>query len=817
LLERSRDLVVALLAVLKTGAAYVPIDPRYPSARVRFVLDDAAPHAIVTERGLLDGIPTGSIEIAFIDGTSAASAAAWSKPGDGFAEAMHTDPYADGSNWDPKLPAYLIYTSGSTGRPKGVVVSVGALANFLRSMMHTPGIGPDDRLLSLTTIAFDISGLELLLPIVSGASVHVAPNDVITDGRRLVQLIGRTAPTFVQATPAMWRLLVEAGWKGDGKIKVLCGGEALPRDLAEQLLARAGSVWNMYGPTETTIWSTVHGVESGAGSVPIGRPIDRTRVYLLDENRELVPRGTPGEIWIGGDGVAEGYFHRADLTAERFVEDPLAQEQGARMYRTGDSGRLRADGTLEYLGRLDQQIKLRGFRIEPGEIEAALRESGSVKDAAVLAREDRPGDARLVAYYVASSADTRAAALREMLRGKLPAYMVPASLVALEALPRTPNGKLDRAALPAPDEREAHDRVAPRDPVERSLARLWEEMLGVRSPSVNDDFFLLGGHSLLAVRLLAAIEREHNVEVPVAALLEHPTIEALAARIRSAANPTERLGRRFEHLVAIREGHGGPPLVCVHGAGGHVLNMGAIARHVGGSGPFYGVQARGVDGRGPPFARIEDMAIAYVRELRVLQPHGPYYLSGYCGGGIVAVEMAKTLRNLGEPVALVALVNTYRPRSVRPTPRLVSWIEDCPKGLRHLFRRVRKGISRVVRDTTRRMAIEYHRMRGGPIPSALRDFWLTEAFFRAAGDYRPLPYDGKLTVLRAVDVDPGVAHPSRELGWAEFATGGIDLREIPGDHDSMSQEPNVVHLGAALRDCLDRARIETAATRDTLW
>jgi amino acid adenylation domain-containing protein len=395
LLDRSRDLVVALLAVLKTGAAYVPIDPRYPSARVRFVLDDAAPHAIVTERGLLDGIPTGSIEIAYMDGTFAASAAAWSRPGNGFSEAVHY-PHADASDWDPKLPAYLIYTSGSTGRPKGVVVSVGALANFLRSMMHTPGIGPDDRLLSLTTIAFDISGLELLLPIVSGASVHVAPSDVITDGRRLVQLIERTAPTFVQATPAMWRLLVEAGWKGDGKIKVLCGGEALPRDLAEQLLGRAGSVWNMYGPTETTIWSTVHRVESGAGSVPIGRPIDRTRVYLLDEKRDLVPKGTPGEIWIGGDGVAEGYFHRADLTAERFAEDPFAQEQGARMYRTGDSGRLRADGTLEYLGRLDQQIKLRGFRIEPGEIEAALRESGSVKDAVVLAREDRPGDARLV-------------------------------------------------------------------------------------------------------------------------------------------------------------------------------------------------------------------------------------------------------------------------------------------------------------------------------------------------------------------------------------------------------------------------------------
>jgi amino acid adenylation domain-containing protein len=801
MLDRSAEVVVALLAVAKVGAAYVPIDPRYPPERIAFVLEDAAPKLVLTQSRLRGAITDpraagSAAEILCLDAdpTLFAEASAGAAP-----------PAVS----DPALPAYVLYTSGSTGHPKGVVVSIGALTNFLRSMGREPGLRAGDRLLSVTTIAFDISGLELWLPLITGASVFVAPGDVVADGVKLRALIEHFAPTMMQATPATWRLLIEAGWSGAAGLSLLCGGEALPRDLADALLARAGSVWNMYGPTETTIWSSLHRVTPGEGPVPIGRPIDRTRIVVLDGHGALAPFGVAGEIVIGGDGVAQEYLKRPELNAERFVADPFTAEKGARMYRTGDLGCLRADGTLYHLGRLDQQIKLRGFRIEPGEIEAALEAAGA-KQSVVVLREDQPGNSRLVAYYVASASTPTVAELLEQLRTQLPPHMLPSAYVLLAELPLTPNGKIDRKALPAPDLASVPDRdyVAPRDELESALARLWSEVLGVAAPSIRDDFFALGGHSLLAVRLLARVASEHHVDLPLRTLLDDPTIESLTARIRDFSLPATGRAEQFVHLVPVREQGDGAPLICIHGAGGHVLNMSAIARHMSPKLAFIGMQARGTDGISEPHSSIEDMAAAYLAELRVIQPNGPYYLSGYCGGGLVAFEMARILQEQGQQVPLLALIDTYRPGSVRRLPPWRHFWRRIAEGPRSIAKRAVLGVRRDALAATRRIAIAYHRYRGQPMPHELRDPWLTWDFLKAADKYHTgrRVFRGQLHVLRAREVDPDMLIAEPDLGWRGLASDGIKTHEISGTHDVLSEEPHVAEVGAALQACMELTR-----------
>ncbi|HEV7518404.1 MAG TPA: amino acid adenylation domain-containing protein, partial [Thermoanaerobaculia bacterium] len=521
LLDRSPELLAAVLGVLKSGAAYVPLDPSYPLERLRLMAEDAGISLLLTEERLAGILPDGPWPVLCLDtdggavaGESAAAPPPWTGSGD---------------------LAYVIYTSGSTGRPKGVQVTHGALANFIASMARRPGFEVGDRLLAVTTLSFDIAGLELLLPLCAGGSVVLARREEAVDGRRLADRIVASGANVMQATPASWRLLLESGWQGQPGLRILSGGEALSRPLAQRLLAAGEGLWNLYGPTETTIWSAASRVEAGDGPVALGFPIANTEVYLLDSWAGPAPEGVPGELYIGGRGLARGYLGQPALTAERFIPDPWSGRAGGRLYRTGDLARRLSGGALDYLSRADDQVKVRGFRIEPGEIEAVLARHPAVREAAVAVKEDAGGDSRLVGYVVPRDepAADLPAGLRGYLSESLPEHMVPQLFVLLDALPLTPNGKLDRKALPAPD-RVSNRPATLRTPIEELLAGLFTEVLGGEEIGVDADFFHHGGHSLSAARLVSRVRAAFGCELPLRAVFEAPTVAALANRISEA-------------------------------------------------------------------------------------------------------------------------------------------------------------------------------------------------------------------------------------------------------------------------------------------
>jgi amino acid adenylation domain-containing protein len=468
----------------------------------------------------------------------------------------------------PDNVAYIIYTSGSTGKPKGVEVTRGSLSNFLLSMLREPGVDENDALLAVTTLSFDIAALELYLPLVAGARVVLAAREESIDGLRLLDLLKRSGATVMQGTPATWRVLIESGWCGDPRVRVLCGGEAMPLDLAGKLRAFGVDVWNLYGPTETTIWSSAHALhkdQTERTSVPIGRPIANTQMFVLDGAMRPQPVGVPGDLYIGGDGVARGYFHRAALTAAAFVPNPYPEKGGTRLYRTGDLARMLHDGCIECLGRTDNQSKLRGFRIELGEIESVLAGHAQVREVAAMIREDAPGDQRLVAYVM--TRDGKAldeAELRTLAESMLPRYMVPAHFVSLDAIPLTANGKVDRRALPAVTSVEVPRAVRqPASELERRIAAIWCEVLGRESIGVNDNFFDLGGHSLLLVRVQLLLRERLGREVGVVDLFAHPNVAALAIHLSSCVEESQpndaavdlRAARRREAMTRRKVAH----------------------------------------------------------------------------------------------------------------------------------------------------------------------------------------------------------------------------------------------------------------------
>lgn len=658
-MERSLDMVVGLLGILKAGGAYVPLDPTYPPERIAFMLSDAQVPVLLTQQRLVIQLATQTAQVVCLDSDEAE-----------LVQHSGANPLAMATSDNL---AYVIYTSGSTGRPKGVQVLHHALVNFLLSMRQQPGLTAEDTLLAVTTLSFDIAALELFLPLIVGTRLVIASQDIVANGAALAEILARSHVTVMQATPITWRILLAAGWQGDQHLKILCGGEALPLELARQLLPKAASFWNMYGPTETTIWSSICKIEPGDKSVSIGHPIANTQIYLLDAQLQLVPIGVPGELYIGGDGLARGYLNRPELTTERFIPDPFSNRPGARLYKTGDLARYRSDGTIEVIGRLDHQVKIRGFRIELGEIEEILRQQPEVLEAVVVAREDLHGDKRLIAYIVAAQGHSPTInKLWSYLKEKLPEYMVPSAFVLLDALPLTPNGKIDRRALPAPEStmHTAEETfVAPALPLHYQLISIWEELLDVRPIGIRNNFFYLGGHSLLAARLIHRMEQVLGKKLPLATLFAGPTIEHLAEVLQQQEDTSPRSP---SPLAAVQTGGSRRPFFFLHGdfKGGPFYCF-PLARDLGPDQPFYTLEPYRFDGLPLP-PTIEVMAAAHITAMRAVQPEGPYLLGGFCNGGVVAYEMAQQLHAQGEKVDLLILMNPHPVTYLRWVRRIVN-------------------------------------------------------------------------------------------------------------------------------------------------
>ncbi|MDZ8184105.1 MAG: amino acid adenylation domain-containing protein [Nostoc sp. ChiSLP02] len=539
--ERSLNMLIGLLGILKAGGAYIPLDPSYPIERLAFILEETQAPVLLTQTSLLGAIPHNEAKIICLD-------ADW-----------HNIAQENQENLLSKLSldnlAYVIYTSGSTGKPKGVQIPHSALSNFLYSMKETPGLTQEDTLVAVTTYSFDIAALELFLPIIVGGRVVIVSREVAADGIELSAKITDSKATVMQATPATWQLLLTAGWSGNEELKILCGGEALPEQLANQLLHRCGSLWNMYGPTETTIWSAASQVETDNRTISISGAIANTQFYILDEYDRLVPVGVPGQLHIGGDGLARGYFNRPQLTAQNFIPNPFSQKPG-RLYKTGDLARYLPNGEIEYIGRIDNQVKVRGFRIELQEIEALLNQHSGVQQAVVIVRKDAVDSQRIVAYLVAENEQKLIISqVRSFLESKLPSYMMPTNFVILETLPLTPNGKVDRKALPALDtilSEFADNFVAPQTAIEKQLAMIWMQVLDLEKLGINDNFFELGGHSLLATQVISRINKNFDIELPLRRIFESPTIAKLSKNIEdkqlifNSLPPIERVSREIE-------------------------------------------------------------------------------------------------------------------------------------------------------------------------------------------------------------------------------------------------------------------------------
>lgn len=767
--ERSQRMLVGLLGILKTGGAYVPIDPAFPIDRQRFMIEDAALTTLVTEHDLDKALGTHQLTVVRLDADADAIAAMPLAP-------------MPGAAGDAEDLAYVIFTSGSTGPPKGVQVPHRALANFLHAMRRRPGLGEDDRLYAVTTLSFDIAGLELYLPLTVGARTIICPRQVAVNGAALMADLARCGANTMQATPTTWQMLIDSGWTGGVDFRALCGGEALPRALAQDLLPRVGELWNMYGPTETTIWSTVERVQPGTGSVPIGRPIDNTQIFVLDCYGNGVPAGVTGELCIGGHGVAAGYLNRPELSAERFIRNLIAGYDGL-VYRTGDHARVRLDGTLECLGRNDQQVKLRGFRIELGEIESRLDALDAVAQSVVV-REDVAGDARLVAYVV--SADGQEPAPPKLLAGlraSLPEYMLPSAFVFLKELPLTANGKVDRKALPRPEggrQTSGSRYIAPRTAFEAQLQTIWQDMLGVSPLGMTDDFFAVGGHSLLAVRLLSRIEVRTGRRLELAALLNGRTIEQVARQL--GADTAVEYGAGF---IALQTAGARTPFF----AGGSSPKYTDVAKSLGADQPvyrldLYAVQSHRLAQGLKPFRHIEEYATHFLAEILKVQPHGPYRLGGGCEGAYLAFEMALQLQQKGEVVE-----------------RLVMWIPP-PLWATEGFSWKRAAPVVVARQ------LRYFIAAGAlknPSWSALRVLakheYIEYLIMRTLLMYAPKgKYNGRTTIVRT-EHSPIQTTADLNRPWAERSAQGADVVVVPGNHASWFDK-HMDHFVRVLRSAL---------------
>lgn len=770
MLERGVDLVAGILGIWRAGAAYVPLDPSFPADRLAYIASDAKLSALVTTNDLRSSWPSGLTTIC-LDMSLAD-------------EAPPIPP--------PNGAAYVLYTSGSTGQPKGVRVGHKSVRNFLLGMQTLFQLDTRTRLLAVTTPAFDISVLELLLPLLVGGEVIVADDSSLRDGSKLAAQLtyGSDSITAMQATPATWKMLIDAGWKGCKALTALCGGDTLSPELAHQLLHRSAALWNLYGPTETTVWSTAVRLMLDE-PVHVGRAIANTQLYVLDSQGYPVPPGVVGELWIGGDGLALDYWNKPELTAERFrILDTLPH--AGRVYRTGDRVRWTAGGRLEHHGRIDFQIKLRGYRIELGEIESVLRRHPVVSDVVVVVREDQPGNPRLVAYMVTTGVVPTQEELRETLRAELPAYMLPSAFVFLDHLPQTPNRKIDRKALPIPAiSPQESNYIAPRDELEIQLAGLFSDLLGMPRIGIEDNFFDLGGHSLLAVQLVAGIKRLFDVELSVAELIQHATIAALANRLRRGGDA------RPSMLLTLRARRDVQPLWLFHPIGGSVFCYLELCQQLASERPVLAIQSPGLIGAGEAEVTIEAMATRYIGLIREKQPHGPYLLGGWCFGGIIAFEVARRLRDAGEEITGITLIDTRAPIPANvpndaDDATLLSWFA---RDLATPYGKSLRIPPEVLRALPNESMLEYvlneaKAINVLPSNADIDQFSRYFEVYIANGIALQLyfPPRDSLPVLLVKAVDE-LEDYGPTLGWDELVSSNLTKVDLPGDHNSIMYAP----------------------------
>ncbi|MEM7032315.1 MAG: amino acid adenylation domain-containing protein, partial [Chloroflexota bacterium] len=723
---------------------------------------------------------------------------------------QHTD--NPSNSLSPDNLAYIIYTSGSTGLPKGVQISHQAVIHLLCAMQQKPGLSAHDKLLAITTISFDISVVEIFLPLITGAQIILIGQETARDGAKLCQFLTQSAVTVMQATPATWQMLLDAGWEGQPNLKIITGGEALSPDLATKLFYRVDQLWNMYGPTETTVYSTQLEITDPTQPITIGHPIANTEIYILDDQLQPVPIGVVGQIYIGGSGLARGYLNQAELTADKFISHPFDVTRQARLYNTGDQGRYWSDGQIEFMGRNDHQVKMRGFRIELGEIETVLNQHQAVHKAVVVTREDVPGMKQLVAYLIPhQDKQVEYLMIQDYLKQHLPAYMIPSVFEVLEHFPLTPNNKIDRARLPKPQDlaqRQGYE--APRTDLERQLVAVWQVVLGQEHIGIHDDFFEHGGQSILAVRLFVKIEQMLGHRLPLATIFSHPTVAHLA-------NLLEHQGwaSGWKSLVAIQPAGANPPLFFVHAHGGNVIGYYDLARHLGTDQPFYGLQAQGLDGETAGLETIAKMASRYISELRKVQPHGPYLLGGFCFGGLVALEMAHQLQNMQEDVALVAMVHAEHPDyreqlfhgegvslwgKVRFRLEL-EWYNFHEVAVEAKATYLKERLMRLlaILQPVKRFqgALKNSSSTKAASLEAALDR-LADIHGQALEKYKPQPYDGPVTLF-AAEKRPAYAPDDRSLGWHPWLSGSFEIVDISGPFIGLLSEPRVQQVAKVLR------------------
>jgi amino acid adenylation domain-containing protein len=824
--KRSLEMVVGLLGILKAGGAYVPLDPAYPKERLIFMLEDSQVSVLLTQEKLVAELPEHRAHLVCLDTD-------WPI----ISQESEENP---ASGVKPKNLAYVIYTSGSTGKPKGVMIEHHSLANFTQTAIVEYGLNPHDRVLQFASISFDAAAEEIYPCLTCGGMLVLRSDEMLSSVPAFLQKCQDLDLTVLDLPTAYWHQvtaeLVTADLMLPTSLRlVVIGGElALPERVRiwQKRMGAHPQLVNTYGPTEATVVATMYKLPESASTeldgqqVPIGRAIHNVQTYVLDKCLQPVPIGVPGELHIGGAGLARGYLNRPELTEEKFIPNPFSDEPGARLYKTGDLACYQSDGNIKFLGRLDNQVKIRGFRIELGEIEAALAQHPVVRETVVLSQFDAPSDKRLIAYVVANEGqEPIASELRRFLRENLPEYMVPSAFVMLEAMPLTPNGKLDRA-LPAPDTSRRGleaSLIPPRNTMELQLAQIWEDVLGVHPVGVRDNFFDLGGHSLLAVHVIAKIQHQFGKNLPLATLFQSPTIEHLAGILHQQ---TDSLS--WCPLVTIQPSGSKRPFFCVPGAGGNVIYFYNLARHLGSDQPFYGLQAVGLDGKSEPHTRVEDMAAHYIEALQAVQPQGPYLLGGHSFGSWVAFEMVQQLQKQGQEVALLAILDSEAPISGNKPVGVdwddAIWLTSLASMIERLFGKNLEVSYDVLQPLDPDEQLNYLKERLKMVNLLPPEAETTQVrglvqVFKANNQAHYVPqevYPTRVTLFRASEVDLEEA-ASKELseilrhptwGWDELSVEPVESHIVPGDHITMMTEPHVQVLAEQLRICLDRVQAD---------